>query len=485
MALSAREKELLKLALETSLYQRSFYEFVKAAVGILEPSTAWKYNWNIEYLCNLAQEQITNVSNGVEKDRDYIINLCPRSMKSVVWSICLNAWTWTFAPQVKFMTISYSDTLASTFSYKTRLLIQSKWYQDHWGGVFKLNDDDNRKTSYSNNMGGTRESYGTTGSITGAGADVIIIDDIQKVSDTSEVKLTNTIEIYRDTIFNRLNDAITGLRFIIGQRTDENDLCGHLLETQPEQYHHISIPMESTGVVKPDYLRGFYHNGLLWEERFNQKIVNQYKKNLGTRTYETQYQQQPSSNEGTLIKRTWFDILDYENLTLEKKREIDVLKWELFIDTAYTSDKSNDATAILLAAKYGNNVLIKKVWVVYLEFPDLIKKIKEVANYITSSARVFIEPKASGKSIVQQLKRETQLNVVELQSPKDSKITRVNSITAKLEAKRCMLLKDASNQLFLQQVCAFPHSRADDIVDVMYYAVDKYIGGSNAFSYAM
>ena len=485
MELNTEQKKLIRNAIEAELYSRSFYDFVKEAVKVLEPSTNFKYNWHLEHVCEIAQQQILNVVNGVNKETDFIINVPPRSMKSIIWSICLNAWTWTFAPQIKFMTISYSDVLASTFSYKTRLLIQSKWYVERWGGSFEINSDDNRKTSYSNNKGGTRESFGTGGSITGSGADVIIIDDIQKVSDVSEVKLTNTIETYRDTIFNRLNDPNTGLRFIVGQRTDEGDLAGHLLTTQPDQYEHVCIPMELCDAVKPVYLKQFYTNDLLWEERFSHKVVNEYKVNLGSRTYTTQYQQAPSSNEGTLIKRNWFNVIDYNILPEDKKREIDKLKWEMFIDTAYTDNVKNDASAVLIGAKYNNDVIVKKVFVYYLEFPELCKKIIELSALISPNARIFIEPKASGLSIVQQLKRETQLNIVKLDSPKDSKVVRVNSITPKLEAGRCILMKDPSNSLFLQQVTAFPHSKADDIVDVLYYLVDKYIGGSSTFNYGM
>lgn len=457
----------LRYQVEAELCRRSFYEFLKLAVNVIEPSTKFKWNWNIEYLCNIAQQQVENVGKGHPKEKDFIINICPRSMKSLIWSICLNAWAWIDYPHLKFMTISYSDILASTFGYKTRLLITSDWYKNRFDS-FEINSDDNRKTSYSNNKGGTRESYGTHGSITGAGADIIIIDDVQKTSDVSDVKLKNVIETYRDTIFNRINDPITGVRFIIGQRTDESDLCGHLLATQPDQYSHICIPMELNDKVQPESLKSLYIDGLLWPERFNQKTVQEYKLNLGSRTYQTQYQQDPQSNEGNIIKRNWFPIIDYDET-------MNNITWEMFIDSAYTSDKNNDATAVLIAGKHGNNVIIKKVYTFYLEFPELCKKIKSLQFEISKNGRIWIEPKASGKSIVQQLKSETNLNVVELQAPKDSKIIRVNSITAKLESKRVMLIKDPSNTLFLQQVTAFPYLKADDVVDVMFYAVDKYL----------
>jgi len=480
MTLTADQKKEIRIQIEAELYSRSFYEFVKAAVKVLEPSTDFKWNWNIEYLCGIAEKEVNNIGLGIKKDKDYIINVCPRSMKSLIWSIMLNAWAWTKFPHLKFMTISYSEILAATFSYKTRLLITSTWYQDHWGNKFQINSDDNRKTSYSNDKSGTRESYGTHGSITGAGADIIIIDDVQKVNDISDLKLQNVIESYRDIIFNRINDPEIGVRFIIGQRTDESDLCGHLLSTQPGQYKHICIPMMLNDNVLPIELRENYIDGLLWPERFSNKVIKEYISNLGTRTFETQYQQAPVSNLGNIIKRDWFDIKEYSLEDLNK------IKFEMFIDSAYTSELKNDATAIMIAGKYNNLVVIKKVYTFYLEFPDLCRKIIDLSNQINQGGRIFIEPKASGKSIVQQLKRETNLNVVELPSPKDSKITRINSITPKLESKRCVLLKDSSNQLFLQQVTAFPFAKADDIVDVLYYAVDTYLtSGDNKTIFRM
>ena len=170
-------KELIKFEIEKEIYKRSFYEFLKKAVTILEPQTKWSFNWHIEVLCNLAQEEIERIGNGIPKEKDIIINVPPRTMKSYIFSILLNAWTWTKYPHLNFMTISYADNLSSKFSYRTRLLIQSDWYQKYFGDVFQLSDDDNRKTNYSNTKSGTRESFGMTGSITGSGADIIIVDD--------------------------------------------------------------------------------------------------------------------------------------------------------------------------------------------------------------------------------------------------------------------------------------------------------------------
>ena len=115
------QKEALRFALEQRLYKLDFFEFVKKAVTIIEPSTTFVFNWHIEYLCKRAQQMIEDVNAGVPKEKDLIINVPPRSMKSLIFSVFLNAWAWTRFPHLKFMTISYSDVLSSKFSYKTRL----------------------------------------------------------------------------------------------------------------------------------------------------------------------------------------------------------------------------------------------------------------------------------------------------------------------------------------------------------------------------
>lgn len=479
MELTNSQKEDLIIAIEVELYSRSFYDFVLGAMKIMEPSIEFLPNWHIKYQCDVAQSEIERVARGEVKGKDYIINVPPRTTKSIIWSIMLNSWAWINYPHLKFMTISYSEILASGFSYKTRLLIQSDWYQRRFGNRFKIMDDDNRKTSYSNNKSGTRMSFGMSGSITGSGADILVLDDPQKLNDTSDLKLNSVNEIYTDTVFNRLNNPSTGARFIVQQRADVNDLSGFLLDTQPESYEHICFPMLLNDKVKPEYFREYYQDGLLWNERFDIDVINQFKKNLGTRGFDTQYEQSPVNNEGYIIKGDWFESIELNNIP-----NYDMIQWDVWIDTAYTSSEKNDETAILIAGKLGSIVYIKKCYAVYLEFPELINKIEEIATTLGKNCRIYVEPKASGLSILQQLKRSTSLNVIETKTPKDSKQVRVTSITPKLEAKRVMLIKDLSNSLFLGQITSFPYSKNDGIVDTLYYCVDKLLGGGG-LNYAM
>lgn len=475
------DKLQLKFALEKRLYQLDFYEFVKKAVTIIEPSTTFVFNWHIEYLCKRAQQMIEDVNAGVPKEKDLIINVPPRSMKSLLFSVLLNAWTWTRFPHIKFMTISYADNLSAKFSYKTRLLIQSEWYQTYFGDVFQISKDDNRKTAFSNDKQGTREAFGCTGSVTGSGADIIICDDLNKPNEVSDTQLDNVISVYRDTIHNRLNNPLVGYRILICQRTHERDISGHLLTTDTDSYEHICFPAQLTKDVSPMDMAQYYVDGLLWTDRFSLDWLHQYDKNAFF--YSAQYLQNPLALDSSLIKRSWFPIIKRE---LIPEAEYKNLKWEMYLDTAYTSNEKQDETACLIGAKFGNDILIKKAYIWYLEFPQLVRRIQEVhAAEMPSNGIIRIEPKANGLSLIQTLKHSTTLNVVKTETPKDSKEIRVRNVTNFWEAQRMKFLIDSGYEQALQQLCAFPNSSKDGLVDCSYYITNQMLNKQTTMKYKM
>jgi predicted phage terminase large subunit-like protein len=227
--------------------------------------------------------------------------------------------------------------------------------------------------------------------------------------------------------------------------------------------------MEYTGDVSDDYIE-FYEDGLLWKDRFPPEVLSQYSRNRFT--YSSQYLQNPIPHEGDLIKRVWFS--EFKGLP----EELLQLKWEMFIDSAYTADLKNDETGIIICAKYKNMLLIKKVFIWYKEFPELVRAIK--AAYSSNAVSIIrIEPKASGLSIMQQLRLEG-FNITRTPTPKDDKITRVTSITPVLESQRVIYMKDSGSELLLQQCAAFPNSNKDGLVDCLYYAVEHNLNKSTS-----
>ena len=106
--------------------------------------------------------------------------------------------------------------------------------------------------------------------------------------------------------------------------------------------------------------------------------------------------------------------------------------------------------------------------------PEWVKK-----NGYTPKSRIFVEPKASGKSIVQTLIRETGLNVKEDKPPTKDKVARVSDISASLESGRVSLLNGKWNEEFLEQLIKFPSAKHDDMVDCLVMAVNKEIWSGN------
>ena len=87
------------------------------------------------------------------------------------------AWTWTIQPQKRFLFASYASSLSVRDSVKCRRLIDSPWYQTHFGESFKLTGDQNQKQRFENDKTGHRIATSVDGALTGEGGDIIVIDD--------------------------------------------------------------------------------------------------------------------------------------------------------------------------------------------------------------------------------------------------------------------------------------------------------------------
>ena len=131
---SLTEKQLL-LKLRTELYKRSYYEFFKAAALILEPSTQWEWNWHFKYIADTLQNELERIIAGGDKDKDYILNLPFRSGKSMILTIIFPAYVLMRDPTLSISCVSATQDLATKFSHKTKMLIESEWYQELFGHI--------------------------------------------------------------------------------------------------------------------------------------------------------------------------------------------------------------------------------------------------------------------------------------------------------------------------------------------------------------
>ena len=466
--------ETLRFALEKKLCELSFYEFFKKAWHIVEPSIELSTNWHHKYLCDILQEEAERIIANKPKTKDIVINIPFRSTKSLLVTVMFPVWSWIRNPKFRFITASYSAELSIEHSTRSRDIINSPWFKDRWGELFHIKKDQNLKSRYENNFLGVRRATSVGGTVTGQGGDFLIVDDpVSPQNAASEIERENANEWYRTTFYSRLNNPLTGIRIVIMQRIHDNDLSGFLLydNTSRLKYKHICIPAELSDDVKPQKLEKYYDkNGLFWTDRFSKTILDDYKQALGSYGYAGQLMQTPTPLNSGMIKAEWLKIDKFKMMEVGEKTTVDFV-----IDPAYTASEKNDPSALLAYIFKDNKWQIIDCVNVRKEFPELVKFIPQWVqkNGYSNRSRIYVEPKASGKSIVQTLQKETGLNVREDKPPSKDKVARVQDISASLESGRVSLLNGKWNEEFIQQLVKFPSAKHDDMVDCLVMAINK------------
>ena len=186
----------LEIALERKIYKKSLYEFYKAAFCQLHPGESYDENWHAKYICDILQEETFRVVEGRPREKDIIINISPRSSKSMIVSVIWPAWAWTIKSSLKFITGSYSDTLAVNHARLTKDLIIGKWYQRLFGYRIKLRGDLQGAGHYGNTDTGFRYAFGLDGTVTGFGGDFILClrGDQKILTNKGEIDIKQIVE---------------------------------------------------------------------------------------------------------------------------------------------------------------------------------------------------------------------------------------------------------------------------------------------------
>lgn len=416
---------------------------------------------------------LMDVVNG--KTKRLIINIPPRYGKTELAVKCFIAWCLANNSASKFIHLSYSDDLALDNSSQTKEYIESESFRALWH--MDLKKDAQGKKKWFNKDGGGVYATASGGAITGFGAGVaesttfagaIIIDDPLKPDDAqSDTKRQSVNERYNSTIRSRVNDRETPI-IVIMQRLHEDDLSGFLLGGgSGEQWTHLCLPALNE------------ENEPLWSDKHNFDELEQIRQ-ANRYNFAGQYMQQPSPEEGGEWRKEWFTIMDKSEIPLQS------LKWELIIDGAYTKDTKNDPSGFQIGAKWDNNYVILSSVDKYLEMPELIKFIP---NHINASdvpvSMTLVEPKASGKSIVQIIRQETKLNVSEIKTKfvNSSKIENARACSSYIEAGRVILVKGAWNEHFLHQVAIFPNGKHDEHIDITCYGIERNLLTNGFFTF--
>lgn len=457
--------EDLKLTIpqiKAELCRRSFFYFVQEFWEIIiNEVPIW--NWHIEYLCKELQTVAERVKNREHSSFDWmIINIPPGSTKSTIITILYPLWVWSIDATQRFICGSYSATVSEDHADKAKKVFTSEKYRSIFPEVGVRSD---AKTKLENRHNAERYTTSTGSGITGIHAHQIIIDDpLSTQGASSEAERLSANKWLTETISSRKVDKNVTVSILVMQRLHEDDPTGYLLSQKGLRVRHICLPAELPPIeqnnVSPVELRDFYKDGLFDLARGNRVALKAQRETLGSYGYAGQFEQRPVSLAGGMIKRGWFEILD--------KYHHDKVK-NFQLDTAYTEKKGNDPSGIASYFVEGNVIYITNWESHRLEFPALCRFVitNVSAHGYSDKSIIRVEPKASGKSLVQQIKSETGLNITESANPEKDKIARATEITAKLESGRVKLIRGAWNETFLNEVCTFPNAKHDEAVDVL------------------
>lgn len=476
--------------------EESLYDFLMSGWQYIDPSP-FTPGWVIEAVA----EHLQAVCDG--EIRRLLVNIPPRCSKSSLTSVAFPAWVWaqrqrspTSGPGVQFLHASYAQSLSLRDSVKCRRLIESPWYQRLWGDRFTLTGDQNTKTRFDNTLGGSRLSTSVGSALTGEGGSIIVVDDPNAAQEAfSEATIEATIEWWDGALSTRLNDPKTGAFIVIQQRLSEEDLTGHILSKEADNWTHLCLPMryepERSYVTSIGWQDPRTEPGeLLWPERFGEPEVVSLEKSMGPWTSAGQLQQRPEPKGGGIIKRDWWQLWAEDAYPA-----MDYIVASL--DTAYTTKTENDFSAMTVwgvfsgdvvaqAAKtenggnversYGQQhprVMLMQAWAERLELHDLVEKVAATCRRMRVD-KLIIENKAAGHSVAQELRRLFGHEDwgVQLLDPKgQDKLARLYSVQH-LFAEGMVYSPDRSwADQVITQVGTFPKGKHDDLVDTVSQAI--------------
>ena len=411
-----------------------------------------------------------------------MVFLPPRSSKSVICSKLFPAWYIGRNPTHEILTVSHSDQLSSDFGRSVRDIVNAEEFNKIFTGV-QLRSDVRAAGKWKTNQGGTYYAAGVRSQIAGRGAHIAILDDVMSEEDAfSDSGRRYIKEWYPAGLRTRLMP--NGSIVIINTRFHYDDLCGWLLKQQEDMSEYQTIPWE---VIKiPAWLDEEAADllelpvgGSYFPEWKPKEILeideNEIRASNGSRYWNSLYMQDPTPEEGGLIKKKWlqswedndppscdFIIQTYDTaFSTRTTADFSVIQtWGIF--NVYDQDEQGYESYVANLILLGN---IKGRF----EYPELRKLAQKLYNDHRPDV-CMVEKKASGQSLIQDMRR-AGLPVMEYNPDRD-KIARVYAASPIMEAGRVWIPtnKKWSDDL-IEELIRFPNAAHDDQVDALTMAI--------------
>ena len=413
-------------------------------------------------------KKFEQIANGEIKR--LIINMPPRHTKSEFASFLLPAWYLGKFPNRKIIQCSNTSELAVGFGRKVRNLVDG----DTYGKVFpnvSLRHDSKAAGRWATNANGDYFAIGVGGTVTGKGADLLIIDDPH--SEQEAALASGNPEVY-DKVFEwyesgprqRLQPG--GAIVIVMTRWGKRDLTGRVLQSMVErdgdEWEIISLPAIKKN-EKP-----------LWPEFWSYEELVKLRNVLPISKWSAQYQQNPTSEEGAIVKREWWQIWDEKN---PPQCSFIIQSW----DTAFTKNERSDYSACTTWGVFEMNENPEDVHIILLdahkerlEFPELKKRAMELYREWEPDSFI-VEAKASGAPLIYEL-RSMGIPVQEFTPVRgNDKISRINAVADLFASGKVWCPPTRWAEEVMEEMAAFPNSDHDDLVDSTTQALIRFRKG--------
>jgi predicted phage terminase large subunit-like protein len=453
------------------LRRNNLKSFVRACYETLHDSSEpYEYNWHIgcisEYLTACKNKEITRLN----------INIPPRHLKSLIGSISFPAWLIGLKPSTKIIAMSNIASNTVKFHNNMRSIIRQKWYKDtfpeviidpkkeDFGGDDIILDTRDTARVISTTQGGYRLSASISSSVTGEGAEFIILDDVMSADNISSVAYKNEIvRTIKGSLFSRFNNPRQGVLINISQRLCEDDVVGQIC--QGEEWTHLILPIEFKE-------KKFYHFGnfkkvcqegeLLSPKRLDKEYIEQQKRESGSVVFQSQYMQDPAPADGNIFKMAWWQ---YYNSNIPQEYD----NIYISVDCASKDLTNSDYSVFTIWGIKGLHYYLIDLFRKKLNYPDL-KKMSHSLGNLHKTATFLIEDASNGIALIQDLKREIHNPVLPIKTGGKSKIIRADTITSIIQSGK-VFLPDPKNVSwmddFLDEINKFPNGKHDDQVDSM------------------
>ena len=435
-------------------YQKNFLEFVK---HVWPSFIAGRHH-------KIFADKLERVASGELKR--LIVNMPPRHTKSEFASYLFPAWIMGRQPNRKIIQATHTAELAVGFGRKVKNLIDSDVYREVFPDL-QLAKDAKASGRWSTDKGGEYYAVGVGGALAGRGGDLVVIDDPVSEQDAmSPTALDNIYEWYTSGPRQRLQPG--GAIVIVMTRWSIRDLTAKVLQKQSEggadQWEVVEFP-----AIFPD------SGSVLWPEFWSKDELEAVKASIPVAKWNAQYLQNPTAEEGAIIKREWWNVWENDDpppceyiiqsydTAFTKSERADysaITTWGVFYP-----DEGDEPAIILLDSEKGR-------W----EFPELKDAGLRLYNDFDPDM-VLIEQKASGTPLTHEL-RQMGIPVSAFTPGRGAdKFSRMNACAPVFESGMVWAPEKRWADEVIEECAAFPNGEHDDLADSMTQAILRFRQG--------